>query len=105
MLRKIQQFGVHDEEANIYSIPTPLIAQLGKNYAGDLNMRLSGGALLEAACNKVASIQDELGGRLVYIECENTPKLIDFYLKNGFRRIDGGIPQNPDVLIKMIRYL
>jgi hypothetical protein len=105
MLRKVQLFGVHDEETGIYSIPTPLIAQLGKNYAGNRNQFFNGSILLETACGKVASIQDELGGRLVYIECDNTPKLIDFYLENKFRRIDGGIPKHSDALIKMIRYL
>jgi hypothetical protein len=82
-----------------------IIAQLGKNYSDNLNKYLRGDLLLEIACGKVASIQRELSGKLVYIECENKNRLIGFYSRNQFRDIGNGIPNAATGLLQMIRYL
>ena len=62
----------------------PLIAQLGKNYHEGMNHLITGDELLCLACEKISRIQLDLGGRFVYVECEDKPKLIDFYAANGF---------------------
>lgn len=36
------------------------------------------------ACNTVKEAQWLIGGRLVYLECEDIPSLIKFYTQNGF---------------------
>ena len=36
------------------------------------------------AQNKVRAIQNEIGGRYVYLECEDKEKLLAFYQHNGF---------------------
>ena len=61
-----------------------LIGQLGKNYSSGNNTLISGDELLGLAIDKVRPIQNESGGRYTYLECEDTPKLIKFYEKNGF---------------------
>jgi hypothetical protein len=104
-MKKIAKFGVPDQGTGTYNIPLPLIAQLGKNYADHLDRYISGDLLLEIACGKVAAIQRELGGKLVYIECENNPNLIDFYISNQFRDISGNKPNTANDLLQMIRYL
>ncbi|MDR1796728.1 MAG: N-acetyltransferase [Clostridiales Family XIII bacterium] len=101
---RIERFGVIDTHTGLYNVPTPLIAQLGRNFSECLLYSIAGEELLEAACSKVADIQAELGGRLVYIECENTSKLIDFYSRNNFRIMDSGKPKAGG-LIQMIRFL
>jgi hypothetical protein len=60
--------------------------------------------LLQIACDKVVAIQADLGGKLVYIECEETPKLLDFYTRNGFRVMESGARSNEE-LIQMIKFL
>jgi hypothetical protein len=105
LLKKVSRFGIPDENTGIYNIPLPLIAQLGKNYSDHLDQYLTGNLLLEIACGKVASIQRELSGKLVYIECENKKRLVEFYSKNQFRDIGNGIPNPTTGLLQMIRYL
>jgi hypothetical protein len=100
--RKVGKFGVLTPEQT-YVIPMPLIAQLGKNYNESLTEHITGAELLRIACEKVMSIQAELGGRCVYLECEDTPFLTGFYCDNGFRRFspDG---LEPGQLVRMIKY-
>lgn len=62
----------------------PLIGQLGKNYYNGYNDLISGDILLKLACDKVKEAQDILGGRFVFLECEDKPQLKDFYESNGF---------------------
>ena len=84
MRKRITKFGTYDSELNGYKIPAPLIAQLGKNYNNGLNKLISGDELLKFACDKIAMVQQQIGGKVVYIECEDKPKLISFYTTNGF---------------------
>jgi hypothetical protein len=100
--KRASKFGVLTERA-VYSIPVPLIAQLGKNYCLGIHGHISGEELLAIACNKVRTLQMEMGGRFVYIECEDTPFLTDFYAANGFRRVSPTILARGE-LVQMIRY-
>jgi hypothetical protein len=84
-------------------VPMPLIAQLGKNYNSTVSKTISGTELLELACKKVATIQSELGGRCVYLECEDMPFLTNFYYNNGFRRFSPD-ELKPGQLVRMIKY-
>ncbi|MDR2006662.1 MAG: GNAT family acetyltransferase [Acidaminococcales bacterium] len=84
--KKLLKFGTRDNELKGYRITSPLIAQLGKNYNGDSNALLTGDELLKMACDKVRNVQHLVGGRFVYLECEDIQRLIDFYSKNGFVR-------------------
>jgi hypothetical protein len=103
--KRLSKYGVLDETTGCYTVPMPLIAQLGKNYTDGLSQLLSGDDLLSLACGKVADIQAELGGKFTYLECEDTPKLTEFYSRNGFIRTDGSRPADEHALIQMIKYL
>lgn len=95
-----------------YIMSAPLIAQLGKNFNKGYNKLITGDELLKLACDKVKSIQTDVGGKFVYLECEDKPQLIDFYTSNGFvnfgkRNLD---KDETDVmsggyLVQMLRYL
>ena len=82
--KKIVKFGTYDKDIKKYKIPAPLIAQLGKNFYNGYNNLITGDELLYLACQKVALVQQEIGGKVVYLECEDKPKLLDFYSSNGF---------------------
>lgn len=110
--RRLNKFAVYDSEYKTYSIPAPLIAQLGKNYTNGYDKLISGDELLKMACEKVSSIQNLLGGRFVYLECEDKPQLTNFYSENGFfnfgkRQLDKDEKDSlsGNYLIQMLKYL
>ena len=61
------------------------MGQLGKNYTNGNNSLISGSDLLQLAIQKIKYVQHEVGGRFVYLECEDQPKLIQFYENNNFK--------------------
>lgn len=86
MKRKIARVSEFDEENNTYSLSAYLIAQLGKNYANNVNERISGETLLGIAINTIKKMQYMVGGLVVFLESVNAEKLIDFYERNGLKR-------------------
>jgi len=82
--RRLVQYGTYDKSLGIYTISAPLIGQLGKNFAINDGKLISGAELLEIACSKVWEIQRNFSGRVVYLECEDKPELVNFYSNNGF---------------------
>ena len=82
--KKISKFGTDGSVNGGCVIPAPLIAQLSKNFADNADGLITGGELLKMACDKIAMCQRELGGKVAYLECEDKPKLLDFYRANGF---------------------
>lgn len=82
--RKWAKFASYDGDRKVYVASSYLIAQLGKNYSKDLRHPINGGALLDVCIAKVKECQDIVGGGIVFLECENKPRLVDFYKKNGF---------------------
>jgi len=82
--KKINKFTIYDNSAKHYVTYASLIGQLGKNYANGNNNLIEGKVLLGLAIQKIKAVQDEIGGRLTYLECEDKRKLIQFYKDNGF---------------------
>lgn len=83
--QRLKKFGVYEADLKKQIIPMPLIGQLGKNYANGYHELISGDELLQIACDTVRESQALVGGRTVYLECEDTPRLIQFYEENGFK--------------------
>lgn len=83
--RKLREHGIFDTKTNEYTVAAPLIAQLGKNFSNGNNALISGADLLQMAIDKVRKVQNEVGGRFVYLECEEERKLIEFYEANNFK--------------------
>ncbi|MDR0986651.1 MAG: N-acetyltransferase [Ruminococcus sp.] len=104
--KKIVKFGSVDAASDSVTMSAPLIAQLGKNFAGGYDKLITGKELLEIACKKVKEAQDIIGGRAVFLECEDVPKLTNFYIDNGFVSFGRRAPGEGDDgdLIQMIRY-
>ena len=57
---------------------------MGKNYNNGYNKLISGDVLLKLALDKIKEAQDLMGGRYVFLECEDKDKLKEFYESNGF---------------------
>ena len=82
--RRFLRFAHYDAENHYYFISLPLIGQLSKNYKNGYNELISGDILLKLACDKIREAQEILGGRFIFLECEDKHKLKAFYSNNGF---------------------
>ena len=82
--RRINKFSSYDEDLRRYIVSALLIGQLAKNYANGYDRLIEGDKLLRIACDKVMQIQRISSGRFVYLECEDKPRLLEFYERNGF---------------------
>lgn len=108
--KRLKQFATYNPDIKRYIIPAPLIAQLGKNFNNNYNQLITGDELLGMAIGDIKIIQQLLGGKVVYLECEDIVNLIDFYQSNGFvifdkRTLDKDETDiKGDYLIQMLRY-
>lgn len=112
LIKRISKFATYDNETHKYMLGAILIGQLGKNYDNNLNQYISGQDLLALACNKVKEAQLDIGGKVVYLECEDKDILKNFYQKNGFinfgrRNLDRDETEklSGKYLIQYLRYL
>lgn len=83
--KKLKNQGFYDPIKQKYTISAPLIAQLGKNFSNGNDTLISGADLLQLAVNKIHKIQNEIGGRFMYLECEDKEKLLSFYKSHNFK--------------------
>ena len=86
--KKIQRYAQLDDNNNSYMVSAFLIAQFGKNYQqmGDLQ----GNQLMEYVFEVLEQVQRQVGGGVVYLECEDKKPLLKFYNNesNRFRVFD-----------------
>lgn len=82
--RIFSRYSQHSEVSNVYTLTLPLIGQLGKNYNNEYDKLISGDVLLKFALDKIKKIQHLMGGRFVFLECEDNEKVKTFYESNGF---------------------
>lgn len=111
--RRLRKFSMPSSGTNgSLVIMAPLIAQLGKNYANGYNKLITGDELLTMALDKIKEAQMILGGKVVYVECEDVDYLKKFYQSNGFvifgrRKLDKD--EKTDIcghyLIQLLKYI
>lgn len=84
--KKISRYAILDPETGSYMVSAFLIAQLGKNFAVDEGKSISGNELMDLTFEILEKVQHDIGGGIVFLECEDKVKLLDFYQseKNGF---------------------
>lgn len=74
----------------------------------NLIFQVSSADLFEMALDRVLEVVHLIGGKTVYIECNNHPKLFDFYSSTGFFQFDESVHQTNDpddtnnVLVQML---
>ena len=110
--KRMNRFSQSYYDKDYFLVSLPLIGQISKNFNNDYNTLITGDELLLLACNTVRSALSIIGGRFVYLECENKPKLIDFYFDNGFvefgKRLierDERNTMSGEVLMQMLKWL
>lgn len=109
--KRINKFATYDSGLKAYILPAPLLAQIGKNYNNNYNTLILGDELLAIAIDDVKMIQQIAGGKVVYLECEDKQRLIDFYSRNGFvtfgnRSLDRDETNlSGKYLVQMLKYL
>jgi len=93
--KRLMGFG-HKTEQSTFVIKGYLLGQLGKNFSEEARAAncCNGSDLLQLAYRKIADAQRIVGGRILYLECENVPKIIDFYKVNGFNQIESFETEN-----------
>lgn len=87
--RKLCQNGSKTESGG-YVVNSYLIGQVGKNYSEKAKKisAINGTQILTTAYNNVLEAKKIINARYVWIECENVPRLIDFYRDFGFAVIE-----------------
>jgi hypothetical protein len=112
MRKRMARFGPRHNDNTLIQIALPLIAQLGKNYAEGYNKLISGDELLKIAIEQIQEVQRILSGKFTYLECEDTPKLKEFYSSNGFVEFSERPLDEEETavmkgsrLVQMIRYI
>ena len=112
LAKRLKKFAAFDPENKNYMIVSPLIAQLGKNFSNSYNELITGDDLLYMAISRVKEAQMILGGKVVYLECEDKPRLLEFYRSHGFvdfnkRMLDRDETETlqGQYLIQLLRYL
>lgn len=82
--RLLEKYASYNPVKNRFEASGYLIAQLSKNYTYDTS-EIDGTKLIDTIIQILLPIQHEIGGRIVYLECDSSrPKLIKFYENNNF---------------------
>lgn len=82
--KKIARYAVPDRGSGGFVLSAFLIAQFGRDFT---EHDITGAELMTSCLNILRRIQRVIGGGVVYLECENEEKLLQFYKRDdiGFR--------------------
>ncbi|MFP7776013.1 GNAT family N-acetyltransferase [Streptococcus dysgalactiae] len=76
-----------------HQVNSYLVGQIGKNYSLS-NSTVTGKKILTLAYDKAKEAARIINTKYVWLECENTPKLLRFYQSFGFTLIDNFESEN-----------
>ena len=76
--KKLERFARLDRATGDYMASAFLIAQFGKNYGVDDGKRISGSLLMDIANDILVSIQRQIGGGIIYLDCDDDEKFQPF---------------------------
>lgn len=77
--KKLSRHARLDTAIQAYSVSAFLIAQFGKNEGARGNEHISGNQLMDLAISVLQNVQRQIGGGVIFLECENKPGLLKFY--------------------------
>lgn len=109
--RAVTKYATYYPELKMHILPAPLLAQIGKNFAKGYNKLITGDELMKLACDDISLIHKIAGGKIIYLECEDNQRLLEFYGKHGFvpfgkRDLDKDEDKIPGhYLIQMLRIM
>ena len=103
---RLERYAQFDKDSCTYLGSAFLIAQFGMNDAVPRPTDWNGTRLMEKTFEVLGSVQKEIGGGIVYLECEDKPKLLDFYQneKNGFYKFSERFSEKENIkYIQLVR--
>ncbi len=109
--RKICRIANESSSSTKCILSSHLIGQLGKNYHKANNFLIYGDDLLQMALQKIMQVKKLIGGKVIFVECEDIEKVRSFYERNGFevfgkRDLDGDETDiKGSYLLQLYRYL
>ena len=109
--RKLSRLSRFDQSTDSYTVSAYLIAQLGRNYSDEVKYPITGKMLMDFAVDTLHEIQRQLGGLMVYLECEEKEPLLKFYQEqNGFRLFGDRITEKDEIgnnhkLLQLLNFL
>ncbi len=106
--RKMLRHAKYDESLKAYNVFAFLIAQFGKNYNLPEEERISGTELMTDALLIIEQVQRMIGGGVVFLECEDSQDLVDFYTADPntfFVFGDRFVLQDDVTYIQLMRFL
>ena len=77
--KKLLRYATLDKDTNKYNISAFLIAQFGKNNAVPEKYSITGNELMDLTFELLKHVQYCVGGGVVYLDCEDVEKVLDFY--------------------------
>ncbi len=77
--KKLSRHARLDTVIQAYSVSAFLIAQFGKNEGARGNDHIIGNQLMDFAISVLQNVQRQVGGGVVFLECEDKPGLLNFY--------------------------
>ncbi|MDR2568941.1 MAG: hypothetical protein LBD23_01420 [Oscillospiraceae bacterium] len=98
-IKELDGFSAKMDGEVIYDFPVYLIGQVAKNDT--YKSAISGETVIDRAVSVIGYAQGKVGGRVVLVECENVPYLLDFYKKLGFK----AIREDTDKYVQLIKLI
>lgn len=83
--KRLMKYARLDRETGNYMASAFLLAQFGKNYGVENGERINGSEMMKYVNLVLRDIQRRIGGGIVYLDCEDTPKLKNFYAGENFK--------------------
>lgn len=83
--KRITRFATYDPKSEKYNISSFLIAQFGKNKSIPSESAIAGNDLMDLAMKVLKEMQYKIGGKIVYLDCEDIDKVLAFYQNNQNR--------------------
>lgn len=86
-IKTLSRYAVLDKDSNSFNISAFLIAQFGKNSSYKGTRNISGNKMMDFCFEILETVQKQVGGGIVFLECENKKPLLNFYQNenNNFR--------------------
>ena len=86
-IKTLSRYAILDKDSNSFNISAFLIAQFGKNSSYQRSNIISRNEIMNYCLTILESIQKQVGGGIVFLECENKQPLLDLYQNdnNHFR--------------------
>ena len=104
--KKLAKYSRLDRDTGNYVVSAFLLAQLGKNYAIKADERISGKQLMKLVNDVLLDVQRRIGGGVMYLDCEDNPKLKNFYSQENFKEFaDRFSSEDERKYIQFMRFL